>query len=42
MKRRTLFKLAGIGALGCLPLLAENKPQNTKQSQTHQKKENFL
>ena len=41
MKRRTLFKLAGIGALGCLPLLAENKPQNTKQSQTHQKKREF-
>lgn len=41
MERRTLFKLAGIGALGCLPLLAENKSQNTKQSQTHQKKREF-
>lgn len=41
MERRTLFKLAGIGALGCFPLLAENKSQNTKQSQKHQRKREF-
>lgn len=39
MKRRTLFKLAGIGALGCLPLLAKEQSQSIKQGQKQRKRE---
>ncbi|TLD82856.1 transglutaminase domain-containing protein [Helicobacter sp. MIT 11-5569] len=40
MRRRTLFKLAGVSALGCLPLLAKTESQEkVNQSQVLQKRE---
>ncbi|MBD5166119.1 transglutaminase-like domain-containing protein [Helicobacter sp.] len=41
MKRRTLFKLAGIGALGLAMPLVAKESQNTKAGQAHSKKREF-